>query len=103
MKKIEAIIKRSNYTIIADNLNSMGYTIIDKRNLEDNQFFDKQKDCSYSVYQQLIISGMRNFSTPSNGKLIIEGNDGSMAIYWDKDSDGIYETTSIFGAPKSNK
>jgi len=43
MKKIEAIIKRSSYTTIADNLNSMGYTIIDKRNLEDNQFFDKQK------------------------------------------------------------
>lgn len=43
MKKIEAIIKRSSYTIIADNLNSMGYTIIDKRNLEDNQIFDKQK------------------------------------------------------------
>lgn len=43
MKKIEAIIKRSSYTIIAENLNSMGYTIIDKRNLEDNQIFDKQK------------------------------------------------------------
>jgi len=43
MKKIEAIIKRSSYTIIADNLNSMGYTIIDRRNLEDNQIFDKQK------------------------------------------------------------
>ena len=43
MKKIEAIIKRSSYTIIADHLNSMGYTIIDKRNLEDNQIFDKQK------------------------------------------------------------
>ena len=42
MKKIEAIIKRSSYTIIADKLNSMGYTIIDKRNLEDNQIFDKQ-------------------------------------------------------------
>jgi len=43
MKKIEAIIKRSSYTIIADHLTSMGYTIIDKRNLEDNQIFDKQK------------------------------------------------------------
>jgi len=43
MKKIEAIIKRSSYTIIADHLNSMGYTIIDKRNLEDNQIFDKLK------------------------------------------------------------
>jgi nitrogen regulatory protein P-II 1 len=43
MKKIEAIIKRSSYTIIAGKLNSMGYAIIDKRNLEDNQIFDTQK------------------------------------------------------------
>ena len=43
MKKIEAIIKRSSYTTIADSLNSLGYTIIDKRNLEDNQTYDKQK------------------------------------------------------------
>ena len=43
MKKIEAIIKRSSYTIIAEKLNSMGYAIIDKRNLEDNQIVDKQK------------------------------------------------------------
>ncbi|NOQ44760.1 MAG: transcriptional regulator [Nitrosopumilus sp.] len=43
MKKIEAIIRRSNYTIIASKLNSMGYAIIDKRNLEDKQIFDTQK------------------------------------------------------------
>lgn len=43
MKKIEAIIKRSSYTIIADKLNMMGYTIIDKRNLEDSKIFDKQQ------------------------------------------------------------
>ena len=43
MKKIEAIIKRSSYTIIAEKLNQMGYTIIEKRNLEDNQIFDKHK------------------------------------------------------------
>lgn len=42
MKKIEAIIKRSSYTTIADKLNTMGYTIIDKRNLEDSKIFDKQ-------------------------------------------------------------
>ena len=43
MKKIEAIIKRSSYTSIATQLHSMGYTIIDRRNLEDNQIFDSQK------------------------------------------------------------
>ena len=43
MKKIEAIIKRSSYTIIADKLNTMGCTIIDKRNLEDSKIFDKQQ------------------------------------------------------------
>lgn len=43
MKKIEAIIRRSSYTIIAGKLNTMGYVIIDKRNLEDNQIFDAQK------------------------------------------------------------
>lgn len=44
MKKIEAIIKRSSYTIIAGKLNTMGYTIIDRRNLEDNQIFDSQDE-----------------------------------------------------------
>ena len=42
MKKIEAIIKRSNYPTIAGQLASMGYSIIDKRNLEDSKIFDKQ-------------------------------------------------------------
>ena len=43
MKKIEAIIRRSNYTAISSKLNAMGYTIIDRRNLEDNQILDTQK------------------------------------------------------------
>jgi nitrogen regulatory protein P-II 1 len=43
MKKIEAIIRRSNYTTISSKLNAMGYTIIDRRNLEDNQILDTQK------------------------------------------------------------
>ena len=43
MKKIEAIIRRSSYNMIAGKLNTMGYTIIDRRNLEDNQIFDTQK------------------------------------------------------------
>lgn len=42
MKKIEAIIKRSNYPFIAGQLANMGYSIIDKRNLEDSKIFDKQ-------------------------------------------------------------
>lgn len=42
MKKIEAIIKRSTYPIIINELASMGYSIIDKRNLEDNKIFDEQ-------------------------------------------------------------
>lgn len=42
MKKIEAIIKRSSYPIIINELSTLGYTIIDKRNLEDNKIFDKQ-------------------------------------------------------------
>ena len=43
MKKIEAIIRRSSYTIIAGKLNTLGYTIIDKRNLEDSQILDTQE------------------------------------------------------------
>jgi nitrogen regulatory protein P-II 1 len=43
MKKIEAIIRRSNYTAISSKLNAMGYIIIDRRNLEDNQILDTQK------------------------------------------------------------
>ena len=42
MKKIEAIIRRSTYPIIIGELSSMGYSIIDKRNLEDSKIFDKQ-------------------------------------------------------------
>jgi len=42
MKKIEAIIKRSSYPHIASQLASMGYSIIDKRNLEDSKIFDRQ-------------------------------------------------------------
>lgn len=42
MKKVEAIIKRSSYPLIANQLSSMGYSIIDKRNLEDSKIFDKQ-------------------------------------------------------------
>ncbi len=42
MKKIEAIIKRSSYPLIANQLASLGYSIIDKRNLEDSKIFDKQ-------------------------------------------------------------
>ena len=42
MKKIEAIIKRSTYPIIIAELSSMGYSIMDKRNLEDSKIFDKQ-------------------------------------------------------------
>lgn len=43
MKKIEAIIKRSSYPLIANQLNTVGYTIIDKRNLEDSKIIDQQK------------------------------------------------------------
>jgi nitrogen regulatory protein P-II 1 len=42
MKKIEAIIKRSNYPIIVGELNKMSYSIIERRNLEDSKIFEKQ-------------------------------------------------------------
>lgn len=42
MKKVEAVIKRANYSSIVSGLSKMGYSIIDKRNLEDNSIFDKQ-------------------------------------------------------------
>jgi len=42
MKKIEAIIKRSTYPVIVNELSSMGYSIVDKRNLEDSKIFDQQ-------------------------------------------------------------
>ena len=43
MKKIEAIIKRSNFTIIKTTLNSVGTYIIDKRNLDDSNIYDESK------------------------------------------------------------
>jgi len=43
MKKIEAVIKRRNFTTIKTNLNSVGTYIIDKRNLEDSKIYDESK------------------------------------------------------------
>ena len=43
MKKIEAVIKRKNFTIIKTNLSTIGTYIIDKRNLEDNHIYDESK------------------------------------------------------------
>jgi len=42
MKKIEAVIKRANYLTIVSDLNRMGYSIIERRNLEDSKVYDKQ-------------------------------------------------------------
>ena len=43
MKKIEAVIRRKNFTTIRTVLGAMGTYIIDKRNLEDNQIYDEVK------------------------------------------------------------
>jgi len=43
MKKIEAIIKRKNFTTIKTNLNTIGTYIIDKRNLDDSQIYNDSK------------------------------------------------------------
>ena len=44
MKKIEAVIKRKNFTLIKTNLNILGSYIIDKRNLDDAHIFDESRD-----------------------------------------------------------
>ena len=43
MKKIEAVIKRKNFTTIKTTLNAVGTYIIDKRNLDDSQIYDQVK------------------------------------------------------------
>jgi nitrogen regulatory protein P-II 1 len=43
MKKIEAVIKRKNFTAIKSTLNAVGTYIIDKRNLDDSQIYDEVK------------------------------------------------------------
>ena len=43
MKKIEAIIKRKNFLTIKTTLNAIGTYIIDKRNLDDSDIYDKSK------------------------------------------------------------
>ena len=43
MKKIEAVIKRKNFTSIKTSLNAVGTYIVDKRNLEDSQIYDEAK------------------------------------------------------------
>jgi nitrogen regulatory protein P-II 1 len=43
MKKIEAVIKRKNFTSIKTSLNAVGTYIVDKRNLEDSQIYDEVK------------------------------------------------------------
>lgn len=44
MKKIEAVIKRRNFPTIKTHLNAIGTYIIDKRNLDDSNVYDKLKD-----------------------------------------------------------
>jgi len=43
MKKIEAIIKRKNFLIIKNTLNTVASYIIDKRNLDDSNIYDESK------------------------------------------------------------
>jgi nitrogen regulatory protein P-II 1 len=43
VKKIEAIIKRKNFPTIRTDLNAIGTYIIDKRNLDDSDIYDKSK------------------------------------------------------------
>ena len=43
MKKIEAVIKRKNFTSIKTTLNTVGTYLIDKRNLDDSQIYDEVK------------------------------------------------------------
>ena len=43
MKKIEAIIKRKNFSTIKINLNAVGTYIIDKRNLDDSNIYDESQ------------------------------------------------------------
>ena len=43
MKKIEAVIKRKNFTSIKTSMNAVGTYIVDKRNLEDSQIYDEVK------------------------------------------------------------
>ena len=41
MKKIEAVIKRKNFPTIKTHLNTIGTCIVDKRNLDDSNIYDK--------------------------------------------------------------
>ena len=43
MKKIEAIIKRRNFSTLKAHLNIVGTYIIDKRNLDDSNIYDKSR------------------------------------------------------------
>jgi nitrogen regulatory protein P-II 1 len=43
VKKIEAVIKRKNFSTIKTNLNTVGTFIIDKRNLDDSQIYDESQ------------------------------------------------------------
>jgi len=43
VKKIEAVIKRKNFLTIRTNLNTVGTYIIDKRNFDDSNIYDKSK------------------------------------------------------------
>ncbi len=43
MKKIEAVIKRKNFPTLKTHLNAVGTYIVDKRNLDDSNIYDKSK------------------------------------------------------------
>ncbi len=44
MKKVEAVIKRKNFPMVKNHLDSVGTYIIDKRNLDDSNIYDEPKD-----------------------------------------------------------
>jgi nitrogen regulatory protein P-II 1 len=73
MKKIEAIIKRSNYPVIVSELNKMGYSIIERRNLEDTKILEKQSSSKIS-------SGITKIIPLSKIELVVSEKDARKVI-----------------------
>jgi len=90
MKKIEAIIRRSNYTAISSKLNAMGYTIIDRRNLEDNQILDTQKGSKTGgtpSLKTIPLSKIELVVVEKDARKVIDlisKNQGSHLVKWEK-------------------
>lgn len=87
MKKIEAIIKRANFPIISAGLARMGYSVIDRRNLDDSSFTKSKKGEKFELSSSVAVP-------LSKIELVISDKDASKVVNWVSKKSGLSSNPS---------